>query len=172
MTILGVLAIISGMVCMIMPGLVGLSVVTMVGVFVLLGGILRMIWAFKAGSVGKGVLGFAIGVLTLLGGVVLLANPILGSGVLTLILAIYFIVDGISEFAVGMQGRPLPGSGWLVFGGVVSILLGIMIWAQFPLAGVWAIGILFGIKLFFVGLLMVTGGSAVHAVAKRVEGAV
>jgi len=169
-TILGVLSIIAGMLCMMMPGIVGLSVVTLVGVFVLVAGILRMIWAFKAGSVGKGILGFLLGVLTVLGGVILLANPILGSGILTILLAVYFIVDGISELAAGFQRRPVPGSGWLIFGGIVSILLGIMIWAQFPLSGMWAIGILFGIKLFFVGMLMVMTGSTVRGLAKHVEG--
>jgi len=44
---------------------------------------------------------------------------------------------------------------------------GIMIWGQFPLSGVWAIGILLGIKLVFVGLIMLMGGSAVRSMAKR-----
>jgi uncharacterized membrane protein HdeD (DUF308 family) len=43
--------------------------------------------------------------------------------------------------------RPASGSGWLIFGGVISILLGFMIWSGFPLFGMWAIGILFGIKM-------------------------
>jgi uncharacterized membrane protein HdeD (DUF308 family) len=55
----------------------------------------------------------------------------------------------------------------MLFGGIVSVLLGIMIWAQFPLSGVWAIGILLGIKLFFVGLIMLVGGSAMRSMAKR-----
>jgi uncharacterized membrane protein HdeD (DUF308 family) len=54
----------------------------------------------------------------------------------------------------------------MLFGGIVSILLGIMMWRQFPLAGAWAIGILLGIKLFFVGLIMVTTGSTLRSLAK------
>jgi len=162
MAILGVIAIILGMLCMVMPGITGLSVVTMVGVLVLVGGIVRMIWAFKAGSFGKGLLVFLVGGLTLLAGIILLANPLFAAGMLTIILAIYFIADGISEIAAGMGN-----SGWLVFAGIVSILLGIMLWRQFPLAGVFAIGILFGIKMFMVGMIMVTGGSAIRSVAKQ-----
>ena len=59
---------------------------------------------------------------------------------------------------------------WQLFGphrGIVSIWLGIIIWGQFPLSGVWAIGILLGIKLFFVGLIMLKGGSAVRSMAKE-----
>ena len=165
MTILGVIAIILGILCLLAPGLTGTSVVILLGVLVLAAGIVRLIWAFQAGSLGKGLLMFAIGGLTLLCGIALMANPLFASGVMSIILALYLIIDGISEIVGGMQLRPEAGRGWMLFGGIVSILLGIMIWRQFPLSGVWAIGILLGIKLFFVGLIMVTGGSAVRSIA-------
>lgn len=63
------------------------------------------------------------------------------------------------------KGSRRIGSGWLVFGGIVSIILGVLIWAQYPLSGAWAMGILLGIKLFFVGLAMLAGGSAVRSLA-------
>ncbi len=167
MTIFGVVAIILGMFAMLAPGLTGISVILLLGVFVLLAGIVRIIWAFQAGSFGKGLLMFAIGGLTLLCGIALLANPLFGSAVLTIMLALYFIIDGIFEIAAGARLRPEAGWGWMLFGGIVSVWLGIMIWGQFPLSGVWAIGILLGIKLFFVGLIMVMGGSAVRSMANK-----
>jgi len=163
MTIFGVIAIIMGIMCMLAPGVTGLSVVLLIGVFVLLAGTLWIIWAFQAGNFRRGLLKFALGGLTLLCGILLVANPLVASGMLTILLAIYFIVDGIFEIAAGSQLRPAPGWGWMLFGGIVSIWLGIMIWGQFPLSGAWAIGILLGIKVFFVGLIMVTGGSAVRS---------
>jgi len=166
MTVYGVIAIILGILAMLVPGLTGLSITFFLGILVLGGGIVRMIWAFQAGSFGKGVWIFAIGVLTLLCGVVLLANPLLAAGMLTVIVAIYFIIDGIVEIAAGSQVWSQPGSGWMVFGGIVSILLGCMLWGQFPLSGPYALGILLGIKLFFVGLIMVTGGSTLRSLAK------
>ncbi len=166
MTIFGVIAIILGIFAMMAPGLTGISVAILVGLIVLVGGIVRIIWAFQAGSLGKGLLMFAIGGLTLLCGIALVANPLFASGVLTIMLAVYFIVDGIAEIAAAMRLRPGAGWGWMLFGGIVSIWLGILIWGQFPLSGVWAIGILLGIKLFFVGLIMVMGGSAVRSMAK------
>ena len=166
MTIFGVIAIILGIFAMMAPGLTGISVAILVGVIVLVGGIVRIIWAFQAGSLGKGLLMFAIGGLTLLCGIALVANPLFASGVLTIILAIYFIVDGIFEIAAAMRLRPGSGWGWMLFGGIVSLWLGILIWRQFPLSGVWAIGILLGIKLFLVGLIMVMGGSAVRSMPK------
>lgn len=170
MTVFGVIAIVTGMLCMLMPGITGFSVAVFIGVLVLIGGISRMVWAFKAGSLGRGVWMFLVGALTLISGILLVSSPLFAASVLTIILAVYFIADGISEIAAGAQKRPASGSGWLIFGGVISILLGIMIWRQFPLSGMWAIGVLFGIKLFFVGLIMVTGGTAVREVAKGLEG--
>ena len=82
-------------------------------------------------------------------------------------LAVYFILDGIGEISAGLQLRPADGWGWLLFGGIVSVWLGLMIWRQFPLSGLWAVGILLGIKLFFIGLIMVTAGSAVRSLAKK-----
>jgi len=166
MTILGVVAIILGVLAMLMPVLAGASVVLFLGVLVLAAGIVRMIWAFGSDSVGKGMLKFAVGVLTLLCGIVLLAHPLFASVVLTLVLAIYFVVDGIVEIVAGIKRRPGLGWMWMLVGGIVSILLGVIIWRQFPLSGIWAIGILLGIKLFFVGLIMIMAGSAIRSVSK------
>ena len=166
MTLFGVIAIILGILAMLAPVLTGISVIILVGVLVLIGGIVRIVWAFQAGSLGKGLPMFAIGGLTLLCGIVLLAHPLFASGVLTILLALYFVLDGISEIVASVRLRPGAGWGWMLFGGIVSLCLGIIIWRQFPLSGVWAIGILLGIKLFFVGLIMLMGRSPVRSTAK------
>ena len=166
MTTLGVIAIILGFLAMLAPGITGISIALLLGVLVLGAGILRMLWAFQAGSLGLGILKFALGGLTLACGLALVGNPLFASGVLTIVLALYFICDGLSEIVAGFGRGFGSGGGWLLFGGVISILLGGMLWAQFPLAGAWAMGILVGIKLFCIGLIMVTGGSAVRNLAK------
>lgn len=135
------------------------------GLLVLTAGILRIVWAFQAGSLGESALLFVLGGLTSLCGIALLVNPLFASGVLTIVLAAYFIIDGILEIGAASRMVQKTGKGWMLFGGVVSILLGLMIWSQFPLSGVWAIGILLGIKLFLAGLVMVMGGSAMRSTA-------
>jgi uncharacterized membrane protein HdeD (DUF308 family) len=163
----GVLAIVLGVLAMCMPGLTGQAIIIAVAVMVVLGGIVRMLWAFQASSLGRGVLMFAVGGLTLLCGVLLLANPLLGSGLLSILLAVYFVLDGLAEIAGALRVRPASGWGWFFAGGVVSILLGIMMWRQFPLSGAWAIGILLGVKLILIGTIMLTVGSALRAAASR-----
>ena len=171
MSRLGIASMVLGFLVMMAPMLVGVSPLWILGLLVIAAGFVRMFWAFQTGSLGKGVLVFVIGVLTVLCGVALLANPMFASGVLTIVLAVYFIVDGAAEIGAAFGRPPRSGKGWLFLGGAVSIVLGILIWRQFPLSGVWAIGVLLGIKLLFSGMIMVAAGSTVRAVASAMDAA-
>jgi len=164
MTVLGMIAMLLGLLAMMTPLLTGISIIFLLGALVAISGALRMFWAFRSGSVGRGLWLFAIGSLTLICGAAMLANPLFGSAVMTIVLAAYFLVDGVAEIGAG-AGRMGDGGGWLVFGGIVSIVLGVLLWTQYPLSGAWAMGILLGIKLFLVGLTMLVGGSAVRTLA-------
>jgi uncharacterized membrane protein HdeD (DUF308 family) len=166
MTVFGVLAIILGLLTIATPALAGTSVLIILGVFVLAAGIVRIIWAFGSGTVGRGLIMFAIGLLTALCGLSLIVNPLFASGLLSIFLAVYLIVDGLVEIVAGFKRKPGSGWGWLLVGGIVSILLGVMLWKQFPLSGIWAIGVLLGIKLCFIGLIMITAGSTVRQLSK------
>jgi uncharacterized membrane protein HdeD (DUF308 family) len=159
----GVITMLLGLFAMFTPMLTGFSILLLLGVIVMAAGIMRMLWAFKAGSVGRGLLMFVLGLLTLAVGLLLLVNPAVS---VTILLTVYLVVDGAAELYAGFQRRPDAGWGWLTVGGVVSILLGILIWRQAPLAGVWAIGLFLGIKLFFVGLMMMTVGGTLRGIAK------
>ena len=159
----GIISIILGILAIAAPLVTGVSIALLVGFLVLMGGVARMIWAFQAGSLGKGLLGFAIGLLTLICGVALVTDPLLASGLLTIILAAYFLVDGAFEIAAAFQVRPASGWGWLLAGGVLSFALGLMIWQQFPLSGAWAIGILLGVKLLFVGMIILGVSSSARS---------
>ncbi len=166
MRLLGGLTIVLGLLALLTPMLTGYSIILLIGGLVAVAGGMRMFWAFNAGSLGRGLLVFAVGGLTLLCGLALLANPLFASSLVTLLMTIYFIADGAAEVVAGLGRRPESGWGWLLFGGVISIAFGIMLWRQAPLAGPWALGLFFGIKLIFAGIMMLTIGSAVKAVAR------
>ena len=168
MTMLGVITVILGLCAIAAPLMTGLSVVMLVGLFVIAGGVLRMIWAFGAGSFGRGLLAFAIGGLILLCGLALVTDPLIASGILTLIIAFCLFADGVAEIIGALRLGPGSGRGWMLVGGIVSIALGAMIWRQFPLSGGWAIGVLLGIRLLFAGMAMITGGSAMRTLGKHV----
>jgi uncharacterized membrane protein HdeD (DUF308 family) len=157
----GVLLIIAGIVALFAPFAAGLSLAMLIGLLLAFGGISQILLAFRAGAFGAGLLVFALGALSAVAGVYMLARPGVALASLTLFLAAYFIVAGIAEAIGAFGARPTPGWGWLLFGGVVSVLLGIMIWGQFPLSGAWAVGVLTGVRLLMSGMELTAIGSAV-----------
>lgn len=173
--ILGFLTILFGVLAMMAPLVAGIGVTLSVGILLILAGIMRTIFAFKCKSWGKGILVFLLGLLTLVVGFYMVTRPAGALLALTLFLAAYFVVDGIFEIIEAFDLKPIQGWGWMLFGGIVSILLGIMIWRQWPVSGAWAIGILFGIKMIFAGWAMtgigMAGRSAAGAAKDAVEAA-
>ena len=139
----------------------GLAVVTMIGVLLVFAGVSLLIFAFRAGSFGDGLMVFLVGVLSVLAGLYMLANPGVALATLTLVLAGYFVLTGILEVIYSFQARPVRGWGWLLFGGIISVMLGVMLWRQFPISGVWAVGVLVGVRFLMSGFeLMAIGGAA------------
>lgn len=165
--LMGFVAMILGVLALLAPMVTGLSIAFFVGILVVIAGITRLYWAFQAQGAGAMALMFLLGILTLICGIAMLSNTLFAAAVLTVLIAGYFIIDGVLEISAGMTYRHLPGKGWLILSGVISLLLGVIIFAQFPLSGIWAIGILFGIKLFFMGLIMVTNSSSLPIVVQK-----
>jgi uncharacterized membrane protein HdeD (DUF308 family) len=96
----------------------------------------------------------------------MLGQPLLGLASLTMILIIYFIADGIMAAALAFKVRPEQGWSWMLFSGVVSILLGISLGNGWPLSGAWAVGVLLGIRLIFTGWSMIMFGTLSGALGK------
>jgi uncharacterized membrane protein HdeD (DUF308 family) len=166
--IVGVLLIIGGIAAMLSPVIAGMSVALMVGWLFIFGGILQVIFAFRARA---GFLAIIVGLLTLAVGVYMIMNPGVAIASLVMFLAIYLVVSGIGEAIMAFSARPEDGWGWLLFSALTSILLGGLMFTQFPVAGAMAIGILLGLKLLFFGLMLVMIGFRVRKVTKRVQSA-
>ena len=156
--VIGVATILLGIAALAAPLVVGESMLLFVGFAIALAGVLRLIWAFRVQSLGSGIYKFLLGVLTLLAGVFVLGHPLMASGVLSIILAIYLFMDGLVEVLVAFTMQGAEGKGWLLTGGILSILLGCLLFFQAPLSGVMAIGVLLGIKLIFIGVTALTLG--------------
>jgi uncharacterized membrane protein HdeD (DUF308 family) len=159
---MGILTIIFGILAMMMPYITGQSMLMLIGILVMAGGVLRLIWALKSGSLGKGVLTFLIGVLTLLAGFWIITEPFIAAGALTIVLTIYFFADGLMEFIAAFTVE--EGKGWLLLDSLVTVMLGILLFMGFPFSGPVAVGVLLGVKLLLAGIMMLTLGSAVKRV--------
>lgn len=169
---IGVVLLIFGILAIASPFVAGLSIAITIGILLILGGLAQLFFAFTASSFGKGIWIFILGALTVFIGIAMVGQPDAALATLTLFLAAYFIVEGIFEIIWAFQIKPVKGWGWTLFSGIISLLLGIMIWRQFPLSGVWAIGTLVGIKLIFSGWMMIAFGGAAKSVVKDVQAAI
>lgn len=170
--IVGIIMLVCGFLAIGSPLAAGLSVTIFVGVMLIMGGIAQCFLAFQAGAFGKGLLIFIMGVVMAVAGFYLLNQPIAGLASITIFLAAYFVITGIVELVSAFQIRPAEGWGLMLFNGIVTLLLGIMIWRQFPLSGAWAVGILFGVKMILSGWSLIFIGRGVSGVAKEAAGEV
>jgi uncharacterized membrane protein HdeD (DUF308 family) len=167
--IVGILMVICGILAIGSPLVAGMSVTVVVGVMLLIGGIAQCFLAFQAGAFGKGLLIFVMGLLTAVAGFYLFNQPLAGLASITLILAAYFVVTGIAELIGAFQIKPAEGWGTMLLSGIITLVLGIMIWRQFPVSGAWAVGVLFGIKLLVGGWTLIFLGRGVRSAAKEAE---
>jgi uncharacterized membrane protein HdeD (DUF308 family) len=167
--VVGILVVIAGFLALLSPLVAGLSVAIAVGVLLIASGVSRLFLAFKMGSFGPGLLVFVIGLLSIVAGGYMVSRPGLALATLTLFLAAYFFVDGIFEIIWAFRLRPIKGWGWTLFSGIAALALGIMIWRQFPISGVWAVGTLAGIHMIFGGSSVASICSAARSAAKEAQ---
>jgi uncharacterized membrane protein HdeD (DUF308 family) len=168
---LGALTVVLGIIAIATPYLVGVTVSVFVGFMLLGSGIAQIVHAFKSRQWGTGVWGTVIGTLGVGAGVVMIFRPAVGLLSMTLLLAFYFLIDGISEIIAAFKIKPDRGWGWVMFNGVIAVLLGFMIWRQWPISGAWAIGVLVGIHILFSGWAMIVLGAGARRIAGAVEDA-
>jgi len=161
---LGAILSVIGIVFIVMPEALGLGVSGLLGVLLILLGLFRGAFAWVAASWGSVLLRYAIAVLAVAAGIVVLSDPARGLEVLTMILAIYLFLDGICQLALALPLRPFGGM-WIMLSGVASIVLAIMIWRQWPASGESALGILIGVKLLVDGLAIFGVGGTAKAMA-------
>ena len=162
----GIVLIVAGTFAILSPLYAGLSITILVGAMLAIGGIGECFLAFKAGAFGRGLVIFIVGVLMAIVGFYMMTQPVAGLAKITLFLAIYFFATGLIESAVAFQIKPAEGWRWQLANGIVTLLLGILLWRQFPLSGAWAVGVLFGIKMVSSGWALVFIGRHVKQAAK------
>jgi uncharacterized membrane protein HdeD (DUF308 family) len=152
---LGILMIILGVVAMAAPVVATIAIQVMLGWLLVISGIAEGIHAFMVKEWRGFLLELLSAVLYLGVGLMLLVDPLKGALALTLILAVFLLVEGIFKIITAFRVRDHRGWGWLLASGIVSVVLGVMIWAQWPASGLWVIGLLVGIQLLFTGWSLV-----------------
>lgn len=151
---MAVLCIIAGVIAMAAPALTGTVVTAMIGAMLLASGVFELVGAFWAGGWRAGVFAFVTGLLAVLAGGTLLAKPLIGASFISMMLVFFFLADGVARAVLAFKVKPASGWGIQLLGGIASIVLGFLIWRDWPLSGVWAIGALLGIRMLFSGFAL------------------
>lgn len=158
----GVLLIVLGMVAVGSPFLAAVAVNVVVGWLIVLAGVVHLVIAFRVHGAGSVIWKVLVGVAYLCFGTYVILHPVLGVASLTLILASLFLIEGVLDIVLFVKMRPIHGSSWVLIDGIVTLLLGLLIYLQWPSSSAWAIGTLVGISLIFSGVARVGMSMAVR----------
>jgi uncharacterized membrane protein HdeD (DUF308 family) len=148
---LSLLLIVAGIFAILVPPVSGIAVTLIFAWAMIFSGITHFVFAFKTHTTGGVIWELLVGAVYLATGVYLLLHPLDALIALTLILALYLFFEGVVETIQSFQLRPRHGANWLLFDGIVTLILAVMIWRSWPASTVWVVGTLVGISMIFSG---------------------
>lgn len=153
MAVLALISLIGGVLALLNPFAATVAVTLMAGwVFALLGA-MQIIQSFRTQGWGGFIWSMLFGILTFVVGLSLIFDPLAGMVSLTLLVAVLFIATGVVKIMYSFSLRSVSGWGWILFSGIVSLVLGVMILADFPFSASSILGILLGVELISNGVL-------------------
>ena len=159
----GIILVLLGVLAIVVPPLATIGVTIVIGWLFLISGVAGLITTFGARHAPGFWWSLFSTILGIAAGVVLLGWPISGAVSLTLLLIVFFIIEGVVSIMYGLEHkRELTGQwGWMLFSGIVDLILAGMIFAGLPGTATWALGLLVGINMLFGGASMIA--IAMHA---------
>lgn len=160
----GVLLVVAGILALVYPFIASVAVVFLLAWILILSGVLQGIGLIGASNVPHYWLQLISAVLAILIGVLLLNSPDSGLLIMTVLLIVYFMVEGIAKVIFALTIRPFPNWGWVLGSGLVGILLALILWANMPLTADWVLGLM-------LGILLVCEGAALTYLAWHVRSA-
>src|SRR3984893_14878894 len=143
----GALLIVLGFMSVGAPFLAAVAVSAFISWLIVLAGVVHIVLAFHTHGAGSVIWRLLVGIAYLAFGGYMITHPVLSVASLTLVLAGLFVIEGVLNLVLYARMRALHGSTWVLFDGVITLLLGLMIYLQWPSSSVWAIGILVGVSL-------------------------
>ena len=147
---LSVVMIVVGILAIAIPGLAGRTVMAFIGTLLFYAGIAHVVFGWEMRTTGAFVWELLVGILYILVGGYVLFHLAAAPAVFRVVLGIYLLLEALLEFVLSYRLRPLPGSGWLAFDGIVTMMLAILIWRTWSAPS--AVGVLVGISMLFSGI--------------------
>ncbi len=152
LSVAGIVSILLGGLAIAFPLASSIGVELVFGAVLVAAGIIEAIRAFTGRRDRSVAWSLIFAVLAILAGVILLLNPMEGVVTLTIVLSAFLLIGGAMKTAAAFGARPAPGWVWLLGSGLLSIVLAILLLAGLPGTAYWALGLLIGIDLIFLGV--------------------
>jgi uncharacterized membrane protein HdeD (DUF308 family) len=164
-----ILLIVFGFLAISLPLATSFGVEIVVAWLVVFSGGFQFIHAFQSGGAGRKLWKLLVAVLYLIAGIYFLMKPATGVAGFTLALAIFFVAEGVLDLVAYFQTSKAAGSGWILLDGIVTLILGLLVWKQWPSSSLWVIGTLVGISMIMTGttrlMISLTARRVVHSFA-------
>ncbi|MBV8186756.1 MAG: HdeD family acid-resistance protein [Alphaproteobacteria bacterium] len=160
---LGFVYLIAGVVALSSVALATAVSVFLVGIMMLVAGVAEVLNALQVRSWGKFVLWLLLGALYIIAGVLTFENPLLAAKILTLFLGASLIASGIAKIVLAFSMKAGSSWGMVVLAGVVTLLVGLLILAQWPWGSLYILGIFLAVDLIFTGVGWISIGFGLRA---------
>jgi len=148
---LGVVYLIAGFIALGSVAMATVASVLIVGVMMIIAGVAEVISAFQIKSWGKFLLWVLLGLLYVVAGFVTFQNPLLAAVLLTLVLGASLVASGIMRIILAFSMKREAPWIWVALSGVITVLLGVLILARWPVSSLYILGLFLGIDLIMAG---------------------
>lgn len=148
------LMVIAGVLAFLYPMFSSFAVVVFLGWLLIVTGVVQGISLISARSVPHFWLQLVSVALFMAVGALFLRNPAESLLTLTLLIIVFFMVEGISKIIFSLTIRPFPNWGWVLLSGIVGVVLALILWARVPVTTIWLLGVLLAITLVGEGLAL------------------
>ena len=155
-----VLLIVAGIFGIAEPGIAAMGVALLVGWLLVFGAVMHFVAALKGGGAKQVIFQVLVGLVYLAGGLYFLTHTLLAVATLTLLLSCVILAVGVIEIVSYFRLRGEGASSWILMNGIITLLLGGLIFFHWPSSSVWAIGTLVGINLLMTGISRLMFGLA------------
>lgn len=161
---LGILMVALGTIALVIMPAATIGTAIVLGWLILISGVLEMVHAFGVQRWSGFFLHLTGGILGLLIGLIVVTHPVAGAVAFTLLFSSFLVVIGMFRLIAAFSLK-FPHWGWAFFDGVVTLVLGVVLWADWPWSGMWFLGLSVGISLIMRGWAYVMFGLAVRKLA-------
>lgn len=151
----GIFFVVLGLIAVVVPQIFSVAIVLFLGWLILFGGIVQISRALMFRAMPGFWAWFFMGILQVVVGFLFLAQPVAGVLTLTIMIAVFFALEGIAKTYLAFMLRPLPNWGWVLFSGVTALVFAVIVSISWAEASIWLLGLLFGINMIFLGASLI-----------------